>query len=354
MNATPIIHRASEIEVQELDPIWNGVIWRGKYTLLAGDPGLGKSLITVDIAARVTRGAAMPCEAEPAEPYEQENVLFITAEDDPADTIKPRLIAANAACDRVIFWSGMQETFENGKQRQHGVALDRHLHELRKIVRENSIGLVIIDPISAFMGSVESHNNAEVRAVLGSLSQLASRHHFSILAVSHLNKGTPHNPSALARVSGSGAFAAAARAVFMISRDSDHEGRRLMLPGKVNLSRDGVGYSYRVEECETGHPRVLWAAELETRRADDVFKPEHSARQEARDAGVERAKEWLAKYLVGGPQSQREIRAAARNAGHSTRHVDAAKALLRVHSSPVGHQGAWMWSLPVSGVPHNV
>ncbi len=341
----PIVDRASDIETRMLEPIWDGVLWTGKTTILAGDPGLGKSLISLDIAARLTTEREMPFDSDysPAG-----NVLFISGEDDPADTIKPRLLAAGADLDRVFFWSGLMETNRNGRERQLAIALDQHVGQLRQLAVKHSIRMVVIDPITAFLGGADSHKNAEVRALLAGLSAVASELRFAVLAVSHLNKGGANISGALARISGSVAFAAAARAAFLVAKDPAESSRRLMLPGKVNLGPDSAGFSYRIEVTAEGHPFIAWSDEREMRQAEEIFTPEHTTRRDAVKAGVDRAAAWLSEYLAGGPKLAQEVQAAAREARHSLRHLTEAKRALRIASTPSDHQGPWEWQLPAS------
>jgi RecA-family ATPase len=109
--------------------------------------------------------------------------------------------------------------------------------------------LIVIDPITAYLAGIDSHINADVRAVLAPLGQLAARHSVAVVCVSHLNKGgaaSGGSGDALLRVSGSLAFVAAPRAAFIVARDPENRARRLFLPAKNNLGRDGTGLAFSV------------------------------------------------------------------------------------------------------------
>jgi putative DNA primase/helicase len=267
----PIVRTASGIKVRELEPLWPGVLWRGKSTLLGGDPGLGKSLVTVDIAARVSRGDPWPCTSAKTEPG---TVLMISAEDEPEDTIVPRLVAAGADLDRIQFFEGVRDASANGHARPEQFLLDRHVDVLRSWpdIQHKRISLVVVDPISAFMGRADSHNNAEVRALLSALGTVAAEKRFAALVVTHLNKGSGAN--AMYRFTGSLGFIAAARAAFAVVRDPQDQDQRLVLPVKVNLGPDSSGFSYRVSVDDNDKPIVKWGDERVTRtaeaRKDDV------------------------------------------------------------------------------------
>jgi putative DNA primase/helicase len=150
-----------------------------------GDPDEGKSYLTTAMAVYITRGKAWPdgaaCEAG--------NVLIISAEDDIADTIKPRLEAHGADLKRVHFI----ETVNFCKQGRKGQRLFSVQEDLDALDKElNRIGdvrFVDIDPITAFLGDCDSHVNAEVRGLMGPFAKLAAKHNTAFLAISHLNKG---------------------------------------------------------------------------------------------------------------------------------------------------------------------
>ena len=121
------------------------------------------------------------------------------------------------------------------------------MEQLRHIVKRiDNVRLIVVDPISAYMGKTDSHRNAEVRAALTPAVEFAEEIGACLLCVTHLNKGKTGN--ALSRITGSIAFIAAARASFLVSRDNDDPDRRLMLPLKNNLAKDTHGFGYRIEE----------------------------------------------------------------------------------------------------------
>ena len=144
----------------------------------------------------------------------------------------------------------------------------------------NDVALVVIDPITAYLSGVDSHVNADVRAVLMLLGEIAARHGVAIVCVSHLNKGSAGKSSsgeALLRVSGSLAFVAAARAAFIVAKDQDNPARRLFLSAKNNVGKDGSGLAFSVESftlssgIETS--RVLWEPNPVTITADEAMGP---------------------------------------------------------------------------------
>lgn len=206
--AEPVLRRLSDVESKPVQWLWEGRLALGKLTLLAGDPGLGKSFLSLDVAARVSRGDVWPDGRGQAPAGE---VLLLSAEDDAEDTIKPRLEAACAECGKIVILDGLQI---GNRKRQVTLA---HLSVIEAALDQvPDCRLLIVDPISAFCGDSDSHKNAEVRALLAPLSELAARRGLAVLAVTHLRKG---DGAAIYRAMGSLAFTAAARAVWAVSKN---------------------------------------------------------------------------------------------------------------------------------------
>lgn len=338
--------RAADITTRPLDPVWDGLLWAGKPTLVAGDPGLGKSMVTCDIAARVSTGAPWPCSTEHREPAE---VVMLSAEDDPEDTIVPRLMAAGAALERVTFVRGIMEPGKPGDDgpRQRWLSLDRHLDELAEVLRERDgdVRLLIVDPLSAYLGrDCDSHNEGDVRSVLAGLAELATAHRAAVLCVRHLRKS--ESTSAQQRIIGSIAFTAAARAVYIVARDPADEDRRLLLCAKNNLAPDSAGYGYIIRADDERTPYVQWDDEREMRTADEVLGAAPD-----RTHVVDVAEAWIAETLADGPLPSRRMRNMAGDAGHSWRTVERARVKMggiiieRIGGSGSRGAGAWQWRL---------
>ena len=341
-----IVRDATDITVTEIEHLWPGVLYIGKPTLVCGDPGLFKSGLTIDIAARVTKGEDWPLgEKNTVQPAD---VLICSAEDDPSDTIIPRLIAAGADLSKISFIEGIQTHDEEGKPQISAVMLDKHLAEIEHVVqvRCGSVKLLIVDPIAAFLGKTDSHKNSDVRGVLAGLASLAAKYRFAVLVVSHLNKGS--NANAIYRISGSLAFVAAARAVFAIVRDPEDAERRLMLAVKNNLSIDTLGFAFRIKVADNDAPYLAWDDEAVTEETADGILGESAtdSRTGAINKRIEVVADWLKVYLAPEAKPAATVWRAAKEAGHSTRDVHRAKKHLGIITAPKGHQGAWHWGLP--------
>jgi putative DNA primase/helicase len=307
---TLVMQRACDVEAKPIEWLWPGRIAIGKQTMLAGEPGLGKSQLSAFLAAIVTTSGHWPNGEGRAE---LGSVIVLSAEDDAADTIIPRLTAAGAELSRVHIVSAVTADDHKGRRLFN---LQSDLLALEDaIAHVGDVRLVILDPVSSYLGKVDSHKNAEVRTVLEPIGEMASRLRVAVVAVTHFSKGG--GTSANNRIIGSIAFVAAARAAFIVSRDPDDENRRLFVPSKNNLGPDRDGLAFRIETREVGKgivaPAVSWDSEPVKRTADEILSAmsDSSDRYTAKDD----AKTFLQEALADGPMSVADLEAEARAAG---------------------------------------
>lgn len=333
--------RASDIIRKAIAWLWPGRIPLGKTIVIAGDPGLGKSTATVSLAAHVSTGSSWP----DGSPCPVGDVIFISAEDDAADTIGPRLDAAGADSNRVYIVGGVESLNRDGDPETKMLSLRRDQEAIREAVLAlPECRLIIVDPISAYLDGADSHNNAEVRALLAHLSELAGSIGAAIVFVTHLNKGS--SGPALYRATGSLAFVAAARAAFLVTRDKGDPDRRLFLPLKNNLGPDGNGMAYRIEVVD-GVSRVAWEKDCISISADEALGRDDDGDHESTLAGS--AADWLSDVLSGGPIPSNEVKKYAKEAGYSWATIRRAQAALGVKPQRTGGaagDGAWVWTLP--------
>lgn len=333
-----IVHRMSDVQPQRLDWLWTDRIPLGKLTLLAGDPGLGKSFVTCDLSARVSRGAVWPDDATKHQPVG--SVVMFNCEDGLADTIRPRLDIAGADVSKIVSIEGAT-TFdsETGGARQRGFSLVADLPRLEEVVRDlTDCRLIVIDPVSAYCGETDSHKNADVRALLAPLAALAEKYHVAVVMITHLAKGT--GTKAVYRAMGSLAFAAAARAVWHFAKDPDDESRRLMLPAKMNLAPDPTGLAYRIEDGG-----IHWEADPIRMTADDVLAREANLRTDGRASERTEAEAWLRDYLAAGPVESKRVKEDAREFGITPATLKRARKAVCGKPHKTSMDGPWMVSL---------
>lgn len=313
-----------------------------KLTLIAGDPKLGKSLLTADLTARITAGHHWPVDGSVPP---RGSVIFASAEDDAADTIRPRLEAAQADISRIHILETVVETDPETLEirermfnlRRDIQKLDDELHDLGDVVA------VIIDPVTAYLGGTNSHTNSDVRELLAPLSKLASKHGVAVIAVSHLNKGGGTN--ALYRVSGSLAFTATARGCWLVAKDKDDDSRRLFLPSGSNIAPDIGGLAYRIITAQTsvGEVAVIeWEPDAVDIDASEALEPDSEERTERDEAA-----EWLRDLLLNGRMTASEVQKAARSAGLAWRTVQRACKVAGVEAKrdSFGKGAKYFWDL---------
>jgi putative DNA primase/helicase len=323
----------ADVQPKQIQWLWAPRIAMGKLSIIAGDPGLGKSMLTTSLAAHVTTARAWPDGSN----CPLGSVILVSGEDDPGDTIRPRLDAAGANVSRV---HSLECVKDNGRER--GFTLADVVPLAGLLDRIGDCKLIVIDPVSAYLAGTDSHKNSDIRALLTPLAQMAAGHGVAIVAVSHLNKSQAGN--ALSRVTGSLAFVAAARAAYVVARCPDDPARRLVLPIKNNLGNDRTGLAYRIAE-DRGVPYVVWEREPVTMTADEALAPMQDAPRSARDD----ARDFLTEILSREPVAVDEVRAQGKNAGFTWPTLRRAKDDLGVKSKKGGFGKAeWTWYLPLS------
>jgi hypothetical protein len=314
---TLIIECLNDIEPVPVSWLWHHRIPRGKLSVVAGIPGLGKSQVGASMAAIITRGAKWPVDLTPSI---SGSVLFLTAEDAAEDTLRPRLEAAGADLKRCHFVRGVIQGYDgnaNRKKRMFSFAED--MEALGRTLRElHDAALVVIDPISAYLGKIDAHKNAEVRAVLGPVSDLAAETNVAIVGITHLNKSA--GSTALLRVIDSIAFVAAARSSWLVAADPEDKTRRLFLPLKNNLAEEQSGLAFTIQgraihspcgEIETSC--VTWDSQTVDISADDAVRV--NEKKNKAPSKTDEATEWLRLTLADGPMPSSKLTELAGKCG---------------------------------------
>jgi hypothetical protein len=352
-----ISHLASDLRPEKLVWIWPGRIPEGKLVLLGGPPGLGKSQLTAFISAVVSNGSDWPC-GEGRAP--EGKVIFMSAEDGIEDTIVPRLMAAGADLTRVHIVAAATRMDGTGRKT---FSLRTDVDLLESLAKQmGDVRLIIVDPISAYMGGADGNGNVETREVLEPLAEMANRLKIGVVAVTHLNKGGAGNQNALNRFAGSIAFIAAARAAFVVIEDPDAEERRLLLQAKSNLGKKCRGLAFRLEQRLVGEDimssNVMFENEYVTASIDEALNA-----SEGRGAGDKRtnkheAANFLRTVLAGGAMAVLQVEAEAREAGllgpdspisqnKAFRSAREELSIVPQRQGGTGAKGQWVWGLPV-------
>lgn len=329
---------ATEVVAKPINWLWKGYIPQGGITIIAGQPGTGKTTIAIDIAARVSRGGQMPDGSMPA----TGTVLIWSGEDALAEVLRPRLEAASADLTKIIFVG------DSGKSR-FNPASDMHLL-LQSIPKESAPQLFIIDPLVAAVKG-DSHKNSETRSSLQPLVDFAEHTGCAVLGITHLSKGTlGMDPSE--RINGSIAFAALSRSVLITSSGPITENgtrKSILVRSKSNYGLTGGGFSYEILDCnlqgerEIATSKTLWGEALKGDAKTLMSSLEGYGKPTAPGA-LEEAKEFLLAELDGEPVSQQILQSTAKDHGVSLGTLRRAKSDLKVASKKIA--GCWYWSLP--------
>jgi hypothetical protein len=341
--------RASSVEMRAIEWLWPNRFAIGKLGLLVGMPDLGKGQILADMAARVTNKELneWPC-SEGCAPHG--NVALLTAEDDPSDTVVPRLRAAGADLDRIEIISMVRDS---DKDRMFSLVTDLPLLH-QKIGEIGDVRLVLIDPITAYLGAgkVDSFRTTDVRAVLAPLVNLAAELKISTVGIMHFNKKVDVT-NVLLRISDSLAYGATARHVYAVVDDTENK-RKLVVKGKNNLAPQATkalayGFGARMVGTDKDTGKEIWAPHI-------VWHPEHvdvtateamqAAAENKSPAARDTAKQFLADMLAKGPMLKTEIEEAGEANCIAERTLWRAKADLKIIAKKDGTNGHWRWHLP--------
>jgi hypothetical protein len=328
-----VIERAGNVHTLPEAWLWPNRIPIGHLTLLAGDSGSGKSLLALDLAARVSRGAPWP--DEPDVPGHAGNVIVLTAHDDSARVGRPRLERAGADLDRVFFATGMPRKNEMSTAQKRQIRLPDDLLSLSKFIfKHRPTPLVVLDPAWVFCNPGRGRSRLAGPAQLVELTELAAHLHVAIVCVTDLRREGWGQQTF--RAGGDRALTAAAQAGWGIVRHPQDQNRRLLLPVKMNLAAPPAGLEFKIEdgriEWDTVPAKLTAAAVFAAEREGTIFLA---------------AEKWLLEYLAQGRQPGKEVLSQARECGFSARTVHRAKAVLGVRSEKCQIDGAscWFWSL---------
>ena len=342
----PMYRKMSDIKPQPINWLWKDYIAKGTFTLITGEPDLGKSQMTLSMTAIVTTGGNWPVSGEKCE---EGNVIILSDEDNLEKTIRPRLEANGANLEKIHYLDGIGKGDSNSDCELFN--LKSNLTQLETMINEiKGISMIVIDPLSAYLAGVDTYNNKDVRSMLAPLSKLAGRYDIAIVCVEHPPKSS--NGRAMNQVGGSIAFVAASRSAYLVSKDPEDEERRLFLKIKNNLSNYSGGISFTVESHKLpngiGISKVLWGDEPVKITADKVLayynQTEFQHKKESR-------KKWLQEELADGPKNAAEVEKKALTQGMTQKQLRTAKEYAGVSSDKTDFDGGW--DLSLSNPNHN-
>jgi hypothetical protein len=283
-------------------------------TMFAGDPKLGKSFVTLALAAAVSRGLPLPRSDLPDQPA---STILMSAEDDPARTIVPRLVAAGADLSKI-------HVIESIKLADGFEALPSLRADIDAIstaaARLGDCRLIVIDPVAAYLKGVDDNRNAALRGVLSPLKNLAEQLRAAVVLVSHLTKTTSR--SGKHRIIGSIAYLGACRASFLFVPDPrDSSSRRVLIfDNGGNAAPLAPTLAYTIEDSSGRGPRVVWSDEPVAVTLEEALRPRaRTPGLQGDDPELSDCEQWLRETLAeaGGRALAADIRRAAQQAGFS-------------------------------------
>jgi putative DNA primase/helicase len=335
-----IVTRASDITRADVTYLWRRRLARGKFILIAGDAGLGKSWVVDDLHARLSTGTAWPDEHDARAPVAS---ILLSAEDGPADTIKQRLEAQGANQDLVHVVVAVRE---GGADDVFSLGTDLGL--LEAAVRETKAVFVSVDPLNAYLSVRDSFKDTDIRRALAPLSAFAERTGVTVVCIMHLTKDVDRQ--ALYRILGSIGYVAAARVVHLVVKDPNEAGRRYFLQIKNNLAKVAAPLAFTLEELPEEGARLVWSTDVPPDLDIEALvrgvlppSPDEAAARRA-------AQDFLRQTLEAGPEWSAVILKAATHNGVARRTLFRAKLDLGIRAKKVGQPGTsgqgWYWRLP--------
>jgi len=329
-----------EVEPEEVQWLWPRRIPLGMLTIIAGTPGLGKSYVTLDIAARITIGAIWP-DVGTAAP--EGTVVLLAAEDSIKHTVVPRLIALKADRHKIEKVDAVETQDKKGRTT---FSLATDIPRLEKMVLTTGAKLVIVDPVNSYLGGkTDGFKDVEVREVLDPLKEMAERLEIAVVLIMHLKKGVEEE--IIYRIGGSIGFGALARTIFFCAWDAENAGRVYFTNAKMNIAPKAPTLAYRIHPDMTlewgREPIKLTAQEILASSAQGKSGPKQSARQDV--------KQWLVEFLKDGPQPAIEGERLAVEKGYRDRTLRRAMKDLGIVSTGTrnpesGQITGHVWTLP--------
>lgn len=316
--------------------LWRGYIPLGTLTILDGDPGLGKSTITVDLAARVSRGRLMPPLSGRTDLSAPADVLILSAEDSAEQTIRPRLDAAGADVGRVH----TIDATAVGEDGERPPILPTDLDLVEELTSQRGVKLIIIDPFMAYLdGELNAHKDQDVRRCLHRLKTLAENTGAAVVLVRHLNKlnGGP----ALYRGGGSIGITGAARSALVVGENPAEPKQLILAPVKCNLSAMPPALTYSVCTADNGAAVVGWGEET-TLTADDILGNPRRTQTVAGECA-----ELIRGLLADGPKPAEDMEGELKANGYSGNAIREGRKAAKVKAvrQGFGDSGAWYWQL---------
>ena len=312
-----------DIEIEEVEWLWQDFIPYRKITILHGDPGEGKTTALLQIIASLTTGREILSARDDPPTRNPVNVIYQTAEDGLGDTIKPRLVAAGADCSKVLVIDDSEKALTMSDDR------------LEEAIIATGAKLVVLDPVQAYLGAaVDMHRANEVRPIMNRIGVLAERYGCAFVLVGHMNKSSVLKANY--RGLGSIDFSAAARSVILCARVKDDPDVRVLVPQKASLAYEPTAIAFRLSK-DYGFE---WIGEYD-------ITPDELLSGSSRGKKSREATEFLKKKLADGMKASKELYDEAEAEG--IRNKTLRNAMKELHTEAIKDGDRWYTALPDDG-----
>ena len=342
IETTVSIVRASDFTIRAVDWLWFGYLAIGKLHILCGRPGCGKTTLALRLSAAATTGEGWPDDST----SEPGNVVIWNGEDDPSDTLIPRLMLAGAKTEQVYFVRGATDV--NGR-REFDPSTD--IEPLRREIRRiGNSRLLIIDPFVSIVRG-DDHENGVVRRSIQSLADLAAAENVAVLGITHFSKNSV-GKDPVDRVTGSLAYGAAARIV-LVAAKNEEDGTRVFCRAKSNIGTDGGGFEYEIKQSPLAENPDITASYVEWGKtvegeARDILAQAEDMDDSRNGVALTEAKDFLLELLKDGAVAASEMKKHAKDADIQEITLRRAREALRIKPRKIGMKSGWEWSLPAN------
>jgi len=343
VEATVNTVKASNFIIKAVDWLWFGYLATGKLHILCGRPGCGKTTVALKLSSTITTGEKWP-DGSTSEPG---NVVVWSGEDDPADTLIPRLVLSGAKTDHVYFVRGITD-IDGHREFDPSTDIEPLRREIRRI---GNVRLLIIDPLVSIIRG-DDHKNGTVRRSLQPLADLAAAEDVAVLGVTHFSKNSI-GKDPVDRVTGSLAYGAAARIV-LVATKNEEDGTHVFCRAKSNIGADSDGFEYELkQESLPDHPEITasyveWGKAIEGEARDILAQAEWTEADSTGSGALGEAMRFILDILNGEPVSANNVKEEAEAVGISEKTLRRAREALKVNVSRdgFGKGGKSVWSLP--------